>query len=136
MGPEGKEAEEQDERRRRVLVAEDGTMFRTAVIRLLKEAGFEIEAVPDGTVALKRLVGPGSRGFDLLISDVAMPGMGGLELVRRMREEMSEPPPVVYMSGDVAMDLGTAPGAIGGDVILAKPFGPEELLAAIRSALD
>jgi two-component system chemotaxis response regulator CheY len=136
MSAEGMEAAEQDESRRRVLVAEDGTMFRTAVIRLLKEAGFEIEAVPDGTVALKRLVGPGSREFDLLISDIAMPTMSGLELVRRMREELSEPPAVIYMSGDVAMDLGTEPGAIGGDVILAKPFGPEELLAAISSALD
>jgi CheY-like chemotaxis protein len=135
MGPDGKEAGERTGTRRRVLVAEDGTMFRTAVIRLLEEAGFEIEAVPDGSVALKRLVGPEGEDFDLLISDIAMPAMGGIELVRQMRAELSDPPPVIYMSGDVSMDLGTAPGAIGGDVILAKPFGPEELLAAINKAL-
>ena len=76
------------------------------------------------------------RPFDLLIADVVMPGLSGVELVRRMRELISDPPPVLYMSGDVRPALNDAQGTIGGDTILAKPFGGEELLAAIEKTLD
>jgi DNA-binding response OmpR family regulator len=77
----------------------------------------------------------GRQPFDLLIADVVMPGLSGVELVSRMRELISSPPPVLYMSGDVRPALNDAAGTIGGDPILAKPFAAEQLLEAIDATL-
>lgn len=134
MTPSGKEASTQPARRR-VLVAEDGSMLRTALIRLLDAADYEIEAVPDGAEALMLLLAEAAEPFDLLIADIVMPGLSGVELVRRMRELMSHPPPVLYMSGDVRPALNDAAGTIGGDLMLAKPFAAEQLLEAIETVL-
>jgi DNA-binding response OmpR family regulator len=53
-----------------------------------------------------------------------------------MRELMSNPPPVLYMSGDVRPALNDAAGTIGGDLMLAKPFAAEQLLEAIETVLE
>lgn len=122
--------EETDRRRLRVLVAEDGGAFRRVLVRILSEAGHEVVALPDGDLALERLV-EDERRFDALVTDVMMPGLAGTSLVRRMRERMEAPPPVVFVSGEVSPALNDQPGMIGADEILEKPFDAAELLAAL-----
>ncbi len=122
-------------RAKRILVAEDGQPFRDALIRILGSAGYEVEAVPDGASALERLA-EGSRGrFDLLLADVLMPQLSGVDLVDRVRSEFHDPPKVIFMSGEIQPALNDAPGTIGGDTILAKPFDADQLLAAVRAIL-
>lgn len=121
--------------RSRVLIAEDGGAYRAALVRVLDEAGFEVEAYPEASSALERLTGEDGRPFDLLIVDIVMPVLSGLDLVGRMRQLLDAPPPVVFMSGQVRGALNDEAGTIDGDPILQKPFTPEELLAAVEEAL-
>ena len=121
--------------RRRVLVVEDGSVFRAAMIRLLDGEDYEVEAYPDAASALARLADDPQRRFDLVITDIVMPVLTGLEMVERMREIVAQPPPVIYMSGEIRPALNDAAGKISGDVILAKPFTPEELLEAVYTVL-
>lgn len=132
----GEETGEQGSGRKRVIVVEDGAVFRAAMIRLLDAEGFEVEAYADADAALTRIGEDPARRFDLLITDVVMPGMTGLEMVKRVRELAEQPPPVIYMSGEVRPALNDAAGKISGDVILAKPFTPEELIEALEQALS
>ena len=117
------------------MVAEDGSMFRAVLTRLLHERGYDVETAPDGASALARLTSPGPRPFDLLIADVVMPSLGGRELVERMRQRLPAPPPVVFMSGDVRPAPDDPPGTLGGDPILSKPFAANDLFAAIEGVL-
>lgn len=116
----------------RILVVEDTPQFRSLVHRILGEAGYEIDIAGDGSHGLQRL---GERKYDLLITDIVLPGMSGLELVRTMREQLDDPPPVLLMSGQVGSGLNEPAGTISGDRVLSKPFEAEALLAAVAGQL-
>ena len=114
----------------RVLVVEDEPGLRATIDRILQRAGFDVELAPDPKTAL---VTAGSRDFDLLITDLVMPGMSGWHLVDRLTEEGLRPPSVLYMSGyDDALATGRARDVI----LLQKPFSRDELLSAIRDATE
>ncbi len=118
----------------RVLVVEDDEIVCQLVCRVLEERGYEVLSAPDGEEALEfgldRL-----QGLDLLIADMVMPRLGGVELSRRLRERQPGLP-VVLMSGYSETDLRKFSEVEEGSNILKKPFGPEILSRRVREALD
>jgi two-component system, cell cycle sensor histidine kinase and response regulator CckA len=117
----------------RVLLVEDEAVVRTVVERTLQRAGYTVVVATSGDDALE-LTERDSR-FDLLISDVVMPGVSGWELGKRLRARWPNLR-ILYMSG-YTEDVMNADGVAGlGAPFLQKPFLPVDLLAAVRKLLD
>ena len=116
--------------RKRVLVAEDDDIVRGMLERMLSELGYEVCTARHGEEALDLALGSGAP-FDLVITDVRMPRMGGPELGRRL-EQRWPGLPVLYISGyDTEATAGTA-AVHRRQSFMRKPFDPDEL--ALRVA--
>ena len=117
-------------RGKRILLAEDEVALRDFVSRNLRARGFEVLEASNGleAVALWERENP-----HLLILDIMMPRMDGLEVCRRVREH-SAVPIIVLTALDMESDKVTALD-LGADDYLTKPFGVEELLARVRAVL-
>jgi two-component system, cell cycle sensor histidine kinase and response regulator CckA len=102
--------------------------------RTLEQAGFRVLAVESGGAALDVLALNGP-GIDLLLTDVAMPGMDGLELGRRVAE-LHPALPVLYMSGHPADEITRGGLPLNGHDFIAKPFAPTTLVETVRALLD
>ena len=112
-----------------LLVVEDESAVLLAVIRILSQNGYRVLAQSDPADAVA-LLGDRSKRIDVLVTDVVMPGMSGVELARRARE-LRPGLPVLYMSGyshEVVAHQGAIPE---GAVLLQKPFTRKELLRAL-----
>jgi CheY-like chemotaxis protein len=118
----------------RVLVVEDDEMVRGLATRLLTLDGHQILQAGSADQALA-LTAHGSPAIDLLLTDVLMPGMSGVELAQKLRERFPGLP-VVFMSGyatELLAKQGLRPEA---GSFVAKPFGTEVLREAVREALN
>lgn len=116
----------------RILVAEDETRISAFVEKGLRAAGYGVETVVDGVDALTL-----ARGgeYDLLLLDIGLPGIDGLEVLRRLREAGSTLPVIILTARDSASD--TVAGFEGGaNDYVAKPFRFDELLARVRVRLQ
>ena len=119
----------------RVLVVDDHLVSRRAVLLLLESAGVSATAATDGAEALERLA---TEPLDLVLTDVRMPGIDGLELTRRLR---AEPGPnraaaVLGVTG-LASDRELAAAlAAGMDGCVVKPLEPRAFYAAVEAALQ
>ena len=135
--PEGLGVPEHGEEARRkitgkILLIEDDSSVRQVAERVLIRAGFEVRA-EDNAEAGRRLLGEG-RSFDLVLTDLVLPGMGGRELVDHVREAYPQVP-VVVMSGYAEGSPGSRqdlPAEVG---FIQKPFTPDGLLQAVREGL-
>lgn len=114
----------------RVLVVEDEAPLRRLAEKTLQRAGYTVDSAADAEEAAARFAGPPPA---LLLTDVSLPGQDGLALARAARATWPGLP-VVLMSGYAEATLGTDLAAEGIG-FLAKPFGAEELLAAVGRAL-
>jgi two-component system, NtrC family, response regulator AtoC len=114
----------------KVLVVDDDAGFRRALSLILGDAGYEVSVAADGVEGLERAR---REGPDAVLTDVRMPRLGGLELVRQLREGGSTAP-VLVMTAYGSMDLAVEALRLGASDYLAKPFGAPELLLAIRKA--
>jgi DNA-binding response OmpR family regulator len=114
----------------RILLVDDEPLITDSLSYSLKREGFEVKAVGDGEQALKEL-----REFDpdLVVLDIMLPGINGLEVCRRIRATNSTPV-IMLTARSEEMDriLGLE---VGADDYLPKPFSFRELLARIRSIL-
>jgi DNA-binding response OmpR family regulator len=118
----------------RVLVVDDDQRVRTVVSWQLEADGFTVTEAGDGAAALDQIA---RDRPDLVVLDLSLPGVGGLDVLRRVREaEGSAPPlPVIVLSGrsgDTDRIIGLD---LGADDYLVKPFSPGELAARVRSVL-
>jgi len=114
----------------RVLVVDDEKALRDFIRRNLEVRGYQVQTAGNGLEALAA-IGPGS--FDLIILDLMMPNMDGLETARRVREQSIVPIIVLTALGEQADKVRAFD--IGVDDYLTKPFGVEELLARVRAVL-
>src|SRR3954447_3417503 len=112
-----------------VLVVEDADAVRVLTGRILYSAGYQVISVESGAVALERL-----DAADVLVTDVVMPGMSGVELAVAARERRPGLPAVFVSgyTGDATMSSSADPATPS----LATPFDGEELLKAVRATLD
>lgn len=116
---------------KRILLVDDDPHLRDVVVYTLEREGFEVVAAADGQAALDRFEGDGR--FDLVVLDILMPEIDGLEVCRRIRAR-SRTPVVFLSSRDEEVDkiVGLE---IGGDDYVCKPFSPKELAARVRAVL-
>ncbi len=114
-----------------ILLVEDETRVRELAGEALRTAGYRVVEASDGVEALERLaeVGP----IDLLVSDIVMPRMNGVELTRRLRAEQPDVP-VVLVSGYPDRLGGADATPIPACSYLPKPFRPSELLEMVAKA--
>jgi PAS domain S-box-containing protein len=130
----GERAVELTGRGESVLLVEDEDSVRALAKRILTEGGYRVSALSQGSDALPLLEDP-RRDFDLLISDVVMPGMRGVELVRRALELRPELP-VLMMSGYTTPLEEDDRRAMAEAPLLEKPFSRRDLLGQVRELLD
>jgi two-component system, OmpR family, response regulator MprA len=114
-----------------ILVVDDDPPIRRMLERTLVAEGYEVRTAGDGGSALVEVE---RAAPDLLVLDVAMPGLGGLEVCRRVRAK-GLGFPVLLLTARDAVDERVAGLDAGADDYLVKPFAPEELLARIRALL-
>ncbi len=114
----------------RVLVVDDDVELCDLIAEYLKPEGFEVQAVHDGETGLERALAGES---DLVVLDMMLPGISGLDVLRKLRERSRIPVLILTARGqDVDRIVGLE---IGADDYLGKPFNPRELLARIRAIL-
>jgi two-component system cell cycle sensor histidine kinase/response regulator CckA len=118
-----------DGARQRVLLVDDELPVRTFIAKVLRREGFEILEAGDGQDALGVLQQM-SGDVDVLVTDVNMPRMTGIELVEKVKTEFPGVP-VVYISGEHLEDRLHNPSRRV--VFLRKPFRPQAMLDAIRA---
>src|SRR2546423_9759288 len=118
------------EGKQRILVVDDEPQLTRVLLRSLTTKGYEVRVAGDGEFALQTF-----RDWTpaLVITDLAMPNMGGLELCRQLREISDVPIIVLSVRGEEKTKVEALDA--GADDYVTKPFGMDELLARIRAAL-
>lgn len=111
----------------RILVAEDDDHVRTLVVRVLREAGWTVDAFPDGVMAWEAFARHPER-YSVVFADVMMPRLAGTELATRVRGRSDVP--ILLTSGFVANLEGLPDGV----QLLLKPYLPDELISALEQA--
>ncbi len=115
----------------RILIAEDEERISSFVEKGLTAAGYSIDVVPDGNLAIDLIVG---GGFDLVVLDIGLPGADGFEVMRRVRRAGVTIPVIVLTARTSAEDtLASLEG--GANDYMPKPFRFDELLARVRLRL-
>ena len=115
----------------RVLVVDDEPALRDALVRALRSEGYHVSSAEDGRGALERI---GDEHPDLIVLDVLMPVMDGLEVARALRQRGDRTPVLVLTARDSVSDRVEGLDA-GADDYLVKPFALDELLTRIRALL-
>lgn len=108
----------------KILLAEDDEMMRTFLTASLKRAGHDVQDFEDGETALAALE---REVFDLLLTDIVMPGIDGIELARR-GAELDPAMKIVFITGFAAVALASGMPTPAGAKILSKPFHLRELV--------
>jgi CheY-like chemotaxis protein len=116
----------------KILVVDDDRSTRHLIRLQLKSAGYQVETAIDGASALARL---GRKPFDLVLLDIWMPGMDGLEVMARLRET-SSPPRVVVMTADDAPETILKALREQACRYVTKPVEPKELIGLIQEVLE
>ena len=114
----------------RVLVVEDDQTVAEVVTRYLEREGFAVESVSDGNEALARA---DVQLPDLVVLDIMLPGLDGLEVCRRLRSRA--PIPVVMLTARGSEEDRVLGLELGADDYVAKPFSPRELTARVKAVL-
>ena len=114
----------------KILIVDDDAELCRLLDEYLRGQGFEVEAASTGPEGLEKALGP---EVDLVVLDVMLPGLDGLEVLRRLRAKSRVPVLMLTARGeDVDRIVGLE---IGADDYLPKPFNPRELVARIRAVL-
>ncbi len=111
----------------RILIVEDERPLREGLADLLTAAGHEVATVADGPSGLRRATG---EAFDLVLLDLMLPGMDGIEICRRVRQVRPDLA-ILMLTARGSEDDKVAGFAAGADDYVAKPFGVRELLARV-----
>ena len=115
----------------RILIVDDDEMDRVLLSHVLGEAGHQLRFAPDGLVALETFL---REPADLVVTDIAMPELNGMQLIRALQED--DPwVRIVVLSGSGATNLERAK-ELGALAVLEKPLNPQELLDAVNKALE
>jgi EAL domain-containing protein (putative c-di-GMP-specific phosphodiesterase class I) len=114
-----------------VLVVDDEAPIRAAFARILKNAGFETEGASNGKQAVELLA---SRRFDAILSDIAMPQMDGIGLLRAVRERDLDVP-IVLVTGSPSLETALKAVEYGALRYLRKPIEAPEVVATVEQAV-
>jgi diguanylate cyclase (GGDEF)-like protein len=115
-----------------ILVVDDELFFRRLYTELLGEEGYIVETVATGDSALTRLR---QGGVDVVLTDMVMPGISGLDVLRQARG-ISNPPEVILATSHASLETAIQALKSGARDYLIKPFDPEELRHLVRTSLE
>ena len=115
----------------RILLAEDDDSMRGFLVRALKKAGYDAIAFPNGEEAFERLK---SEPFTLLLTDIVMPKMDGIELARRA-SELDPDLKIMFITGFAAVILNSDTAAPKDARVLSKPFHLKDLVREVDRLL-
>jgi two-component system response regulator ResD len=114
----------------KILIVDDEPIVREVVAQYLTQDGFDVETASDGPEAMARFV---AARPDLVLLDLMLPGIDGLEVCRRIRTQSNVPVIMVTAKGD---EIDTIIGlSVGADDYISKPFSPRELVARVKAVL-
>jgi len=116
-----------------ILLVEDEEAVRSLAKRILSQKGYRVLEASDGAIALRLAAGHVGE-IDLVLTDVAMPNLGGRGMVEELRE-LSPDIRILFMSGIPKEDVFPDKAAANRMAYLQKPFTSETLLAEVREAL-
>lgn len=117
-----------------ILVVDDSTTMRQMVAFTLSSAGHSVTEAPDGAQALALAR---KQKFDLVITDVNMPGMNGIDLVQNLREVPDcKFIPILVLTTEAGAELKQKGRSAGATGWIVKPFNPEVLLDTLKKVLD
>lgn len=118
-----------------VLVIDDEESIRHVCCEALRTAGFETLSAASGVQALKLMA---TQPVDLVVTDVVMPDMDGIELIQALRSKFLRIPVIAMSGGGVlsADDCLDFAGKLGAARVLAKPFSLHELVTAAQEAIN
>jgi PAS domain S-box-containing protein len=135
--PSGAHPNPADVRRGTALVVEDEPSVRDMVSRVLADQGYDVLQASNGAEALDLVDRLGPDGaLRLVVTDLAMPVMGGRELARRLAERRGDPVPLLFISGYTDDDLVRQNLLEHGQQFLPKPFSPDTLAARVRRLVE
>lgn len=120
----------------RILLVEDDTLVQSMLKQMLEREGHAVVAVNDGSAAIKTLE---REEIDLVVTDLIMPEMEGIELIRSLRKQESRPK-IIAISGGSALlspvaQLKSA-RFLGADLTFTKPIDREEFIGAVRELVS
>ncbi|GLQ76209.1 response regulator [Vibrio sp. vnigr-6D03] len=117
----------------KILAVDDSVSIRQMVSHTLKDAGYDVETANDGSDALKKAK---MTKFDVVISDVNMPVMGGFELVKAIRgNPQYKFIPILMLTTETSMEKKQQGKSAGATGWLVKPFNPETLLKTLKRVI-
>jgi two-component system, chemotaxis family, chemotaxis protein CheY len=116
----------------KILVVDDSNLSRRISRRILQDAGHEVVEAEDGIVALERYF---LEKPDLVMLDITMKGMNGIEVLNKLRE-LDSRARVVIATADIQSSTRTLTRAGGASGFITKPFSAEPLLNAVNAALQ
>ena len=117
----------------RVLVAEDSATQRALCVNILRDSGLEVHEAPDGRFALDicRIIRP-----DLLVLDLGLPRLNGMDLLRKLRDDRKiGATPVIIVTADGRQETADAAFFEGANDLLIKPVDAQDLIARVHDAL-
>ena len=118
-----------------VLIVDDSATMRKIIMRGIRQAGIdnaEFQEAGDGVEGMKALEG---STFDLILSDVNMPNMNGLDFVKEVTAKISSPPPIVMITTEGSEEVVSEAMSRGANGYLKKPFTPEKIQEIIGPLL-
>lgn len=118
----------------RILVIDDDPDVRGSLTKILTRAGYDVVAAADGAVGIEL---QHTEPADVIITDIFMPGLDGLQTLRQLKKEGSKVKVIAVSGGDRTgtMDLKEHARLMGAFMVLAKPFEMKDVLAAVKAAL-
>jgi two-component system OmpR family response regulator len=116
----------------KILLVEDDERLSRSLVRLLVQDRHNVEIAPDGETGLD--IALGENGIDVVILDLGLPDISGLEVARRLRSERRELAILILTARDDETDKVTGL-ELGADDYVVKPFSPKELVARVRAVL-
>ena len=111
----------------KILLAEDDDSLRNFLARALERAGYEVVACPDGETAVEQL----DQMFDVLLTDIVMPGIDGIE-VARVAAQRQPQLRIMFITGFAAVALSARDQAPAGAKVLSKPVHLREIVAEVE----
>lgn len=116
-----------------ILIAEDDPHIQLLIQRKLETAGYKVRTTPDGEEALRMALAERPR---IMLLDVMLPGLTGLEVCHRIKQQLGrEAPPVIIISARGQQSDVDAGELAGADDYLIKPFSPRDLLDHVENIL-
>ena len=119
-----------------ILVVDDSASLRRVVCLALSAAGYEVLEAADGVEGLKKLASLAGKKIHLIISDVNMPHMDGIEFVTQLKQQASfKFTPVIMLTTEGDDEVKMAGRAAGAKAWIIKPFNPEQMLNAVSKLI-